>query len=197
MKINCFVLEMAPYIRKTTRQSWDEKNMRDAIAAVQSKNMGWQMAAKTYNVLATTLRRRTEKGEPSKGYLGGHKPTFHRELMERQIVEHIQELEVRFFGITTTDLRKLAYQIAVAKKLPHRFSSENEMAGLDWLRGFRKRNPSISLRMPKATSAARARGFNKVQVETFFKLLIDIMKLYNFESHQIWNVDESGFSTVP
>lgn len=99
--------------------------------------------------------------------------------------------------MTTTDLRKLAYQIAVAKKIPHRFSSENQMAGLDWLRGFRKRNPSISLRIPEATSAARARGFNKVQVDYFFKLLIDIMKLHNFEPHQICNVDESGFSTVP
>lgn len=65
------------------------------------------------------------------------------------------------------------------------------------LRGFRKRPPTISLRIPEVTSAARARGFNKVQVQTFFKLLIDVIKQYNFEPHQIWNVDESGFSTVP
>lgn len=158
---------MAPYIKKSTRQSWDEKNMKDAISAVRSKRMGWQMAAKAYQVPATTLRRRAEKGHTSKGYLGGHITTFSREL-EKQITEHLQELEVRFFEMTTTDLRELAYQIAVAKKLPHRFSSENKMAGLDWLRGFRKRNPTISLRVPEATSAARARGFNKVQVETFF-----------------------------
>lgn len=104
--------------------------MKDAITAVRSKRMGWQMAAKAYQVPATTLRRRAEKGETSKGYLGGHKATFTRNL-EKEIVEHLQQLEVRFFGMTTTDLRKLAYQIAVAKKLPHRFSSENEMAGVD------------------------------------------------------------------
>lgn len=187
---------MAPYIRKTERQAWDEKNMTDAIEAVRSKRMGWHMAAKAYSVPATTLRRRAEKGDSSKGYLGGHKTTFTKNL-EKQIIQHLQELEVRFFGMTTIDLRKLAYQIAVSKKIPHRFSTENEMAGLDWLRGFRKRNPSISLRIPEATSAARARAFNKVQVKTFFTLLIDVTKQHNFEPHQIWNVDESGFSTVP
>lgn len=187
---------MAPYIRKSNRQSWDEKNMSDAIAAVNSKNMGWQKVAAMYKVPATTLGRRAQTGKSSKGYLGGHKTTFSKEL-ENQIITHLKELEVRFFGMTTTDLRRLAYQIAVAKNIPHRFSSENQIAGVDWLRGFRLRNPSISLRIPEATSAARARGFNKVQVQTFFKLLTDVMKEHNFEPQQIWNVYESGYSTVP
>ena len=33
------------------------------------------------------------------------------------------------------------------------------MAGWDWLRDFRLRNPSILLRTPEATSAGRAQGF--------------------------------------
>ncbi|CAH2088972.1 unnamed protein product [Euphydryas editha] len=37
------------------------------------------------------------------------------------------------------------------------------MAGWDWSKGFRDCNPSISLRAPVATSAARARPFNESQ----------------------------------
>lgn len=187
---------MAPYIRKTARQSWDENRMREAIDAVQSGKMGWLLSSKTYGVPFTTLRRRAQTGNVSKGYLGGHKTTFDANL-EKELVKHLQDLEIRFFGMTSVDVRKLAYQIAVKKKIPHRFSNENEMAGKSWLRAFRIRNPTISLRIPEATSAARARGFNKTQVQTFFGHLTEIMEKYKFEPQQIWNVDESGFSTVP
>lgn len=71
------------------------------------------------------------------------------------------------------------------------------MAGVDWLRGFRKRNPSISLRIPEATSAARASAFNKPQVQKYFRCLTATIDEFKFEPQQIWNVDESGFTTVP
>lgn len=187
---------MAPYIRKSSRQSWDENQMREAIEAVRTKKMGWLLAAQTYNVPFTTLRRRAQRGDVSKGYLGGKKTTFEANL-EEEIVEHLQNLEVRFFGMTAIDVRRLAYQIAVKKKIPHRFSTVKEMAGADWLRAFRIRNPTISLRIPEATSAARARAFNRPQVQNFFRQLTDIIERFKFEPHQIWNVDESGFTTVP
>lgn len=187
---------MAPYIRKSSRQSWDENQMREAIDAVRSGKMGWLLASRTYNVPCSTLRRRAQIGNTSKGYLGGHKTTFDANL-EKELVNHLQDLEIRFFGMTSLDVRKLAYQIAVKKKIPHRFSIEKEMAGRGWLRLFRMRNPTISLRIPEATSAARARGFNRSQVQAFFRHLTGIMEKYKFEPQQIWNVDESGFSTVP
>lgn len=61
----------------------------------------------------------------------------------------------------SVDVRRLAYQIAVKKKLPNRFSTEKEMAGRGWLKLFKQQNPTISLRILEATSTARARGFNR------------------------------------
>ncbi|KAG5878314.1 hypothetical protein JTB14_025364 [Gonioctena quinquepunctata] len=58
------------------------------------------------------------------------------------------------FGLTCDDVRKLAYQLAVKNNICHRFNVENGRAGWDWLRGFRQRNPKISLRNPEPTSAA-------------------------------------------
>ena len=43
------------------------------------------------------------------------------------------------------------------------------MAGYDWVAGFRKRNPNLSLRKPESTSLARAQGFNKPNVDKFLK----------------------------
>lgn len=116
--------------------------------------------------------------------------------MERQLVEHLKFLESRFFGLTRKDVLELAYQLAVKNKFEHQFNNDKKAAGKDWLRGFRKRNPDISLRKPEPTSAARAQAFNRPQVAQFFKVLEDTIKKENINPMRIYNADESGLSTV-
>lgn len=50
------------------------------------------------------------------------------------------------------------------------------MAGIGWFKLFRQRNSTISLCIPKATTAARARDFNQPQVQIFFVHLTEIME---------------------
>ena len=89
------------------------------------------------------------------------------EEIEEELVNHIVQLEARFYGLTPLNLRKLAFQIAKVNGLVTRFNKEKEIAGKQWLSGFLKRHPEISLRSPVATSLARASGFNHTQIETF------------------------------
>ena len=56
---------------------------------------------------------------------------------------------------------------------------------------------TLSLGTPEATSAARARGFNSVSVGKFFTLLEGLQDKHHFTSDRIYNVDETGVSTVP
>ena len=74
------------------------------------------------------------------------------------------------FGLTTKDVRSLAYQLVVRNGLPNSFNKQKAKAGKDWLQSFRKRHPELTLIQPEATSAARAMSFNPVNVNKFFDL---------------------------
>ncbi|CAH2009426.1 unnamed protein product [Acanthoscelides obtectus] len=71
------------------------------------------------------------------------------------------------------------------------------MAGWTWLNGFRHRNPTISLRSPESTSAARARALNKVQIDQYFQMLSGVLDHHKFLPNDYWNMDETGITTVP
>ncbi|GFS25268.1 tigger transposable element-derived protein 6-like protein [Elysia marginata] len=70
------------------------------------------------------------------------------------------------------------------------------MSGEDWFLGFRKRH-QFSLRKAENTSIGRAIGFNQPAVQLFFDNLIEAMSRHSYGPQQIYNVDETGVSTVP
>ncbi|KAI4460650.1 hypothetical protein MML48_5g00008304 [Holotrichia oblita] len=154
------------YKRKTNRGSWNEADMEKALEAVHKGEMGWLKASKTFNVPTATLRRRgLRKNKIAvniKKHLGSFESALNKEA-ESAMVNHILYLESRFFGLITTDVRKLAYEVAEKIKIKHPFNKELKMAGKGWLYGFRQRNLQLSLRLPEATSLARAEAFNKAQ----------------------------------
>lgn len=187
------------YSRKSTRQSWDEDAMQRAIEAVNAGEMGWQRAAVAHGVPQATLRRRAQGKnkfiQGSNKGMGRFHTTFHTDV-ERELVDHLKLLESRLFGLTANEIRQLAYQLAEKNGISHRFNPENKMAGWDWLRGFRKRNPDIGPRKPEATSLARAMGFNRVRVTNFFEVYQETVESHNISPTRIFNMDESALSTV-
>ncbi|KAG5877635.1 hypothetical protein JTB14_030033 [Gonioctena quinquepunctata] len=185
--------------RTTTQQSWDPRNMLRAIEAVENRKMGYKSASRNYNVPRSTLKRKVlgknRDAVSNKKILGSKRTVFTPE-QEQELVNYILELEIRFFGLKTTDVRYIAYSLAEKNNIKHPFNIETRLAGEDWLSSFRKRHPEIALRSPEATSLARAQGFNRQSVAKFFKLLKDITDKQNYTSHRIFNVDETGLSTT-
>lgn len=59
-----------------------------------------------------------------------------------------------------------------------------------------KRHPSISLRTPEATSLNRINAFNEADVKIFCDNLKAIQNKYRMQPDKIFNVDETGISTV-
>ena len=73
---------------------------------------------------------------------------------------------------------------------------KNKIAGIDWLQNFMKRQPELSLRTPEATSFARSTAFNKHTVGELFQNLKTVRNRYKYNSNCIYNVDETGLTTV-
>lgn len=70
------------------------------------------------------------------------------------------------------------------------------MAGEDWLSSFLKRNINLLIRKRKATNLARATSFNRTNVALFFNNLKEILDRLLLLFHDIWNMDETGITTV-
>ncbi|XP_047142247.1 uncharacterized protein LOC124816638 [Hydra vulgaris] len=116
---------------------------------------------------------------------------------EEKISEYFVTLFKLNHGMSKLKARELEYEYATAinKKIPDNWI-EKKLASKDWLRGFFKRQPQLSIRTPEATSLSRATSFNKKNVRGFFENLSTVYERHRFGPESIYNIDETGLSTV-
>lgn len=126
---------------------------------------------------------------------GRFRNTFSMEQLQL-LKQYVCDIERRAFGLTKLQLQKLVYDFAESNNINHRFNNNTRMAGEDWCYKFMK-DFSFSFRTPEATSVGRLMCFNKTNVDKFFDELRKIRLDKHYQAHQIFNVDESGLSTVP
>ena len=166
-----------------------------------------QKTASLFGIPRTTLRDHVKKmnkiPDPQNRcseniYVGyaKHRQVF-SDFQEHELVKYIQHASRIYFGLSPTEVRVLAYQCATQYAIPMPLSwSEMGRAGCDWFTGFLKRHSSLSIRTPEATSIWRATAFNRPIVEMFYDTLAIVMDKHKFEAKDIWNVDETGITTV-
>lgn len=102
-----------------------------------------------------------------------------------------------YYGFCSKETRRFAYEMAKKHNLnvPPQWE-EKQMATEDWFSRFMKRHPQLSLRCAQPTSLSRATSFNEANVDCFFNNLQKVMDKYKFEPKDIFNVDETGITTV-
>lgn len=171
--------------------------MASAIAAVNSGS-GLNATARAFSVPKATLKRHlvgsNKAAHGNVKHLG--RCTDLPTEVEEQLAKHITDMEAMFYGFSTKAFRQLAFQIADINKIANRFNKEKQEAGKEWLAGFLKRHPEISIRSPHATSLARASGFNRQRVGAFFDLLEKLVKENGITADRIYNTDEKGLTAV-
>lgn len=189
------------YKRKTDKKSWTRERLANALKAIRVGSK-IRAAARNFDIPESTLRDHLKGNNedvlaeraPKKDNLGRN-PVFTRE-QEQEIVDHVVTLGNLFYGVTPRELRRMAFDFAEANRLPHKFNAELKLAGKDWLMSFQKRNPQISLRQPEGTSINRIAAFNAEAVGKFFNNLKTVLLKHEFRPDRIFNVDESGITTV-
>lgn len=120
------------------------------------------------------------------------------EEQETILVSYIIKCCQIYYGLMPKDVRKLAYDCALKYNISMPKSwHANKEAGVDWLTSFLTQNGTkISIRTPEATSLSRATSFNKTNIDHFFSKLASVIDRYKFPASCIWNVDETGITTV-
>ena len=189
------------YVRKTDRrQNSPEDVLERAATLVVQKGLSIRGVAKNFGVNYQTLNRFVRmKKEGRLGQRMGYQNCGTRVFTDEQesILEgYLKEAAEIFFGLTPKDVRVLAYDCAKKYGITVPQSWEdNKMAGVEWFRSFRKRR-NLAVRTPEATSMGRASGFNRHNVNEFFAKLTEVVDRYQFSKEDIWNVDETGVTTV-
>ncbi len=191
---------MRTYKRKSNRGLTSLDNMNAAVKEVLDEGRKCHAVATTRNISEATLRRycskvRTGGTVETVGYPKNR--CVFSTAEEASLTEYAKKAARLFYGLSTTQTRKLAYDYArtLNKDIPSSWA-ENERAGEDWLSGFLKRNATISLRSPEATSLSRATSFNRFNVAKFFDILMEVYARDQYGPERIWNVDETGCTTV-
>lgn len=180
--------------KRKTETKYSLEDLKKAIVDVQTKKLSIGRAANTYNVPKTTIYDYLKKA-PIKLPRTGRKPLF-TDQQEKELVDYIIKCSKLYYGLTIKKIRQIAYQYAEKNRLPHNFDRVKQLAGKDWYYSFMKRHPSISLRTPEATSLNRITAFNEADVKVFYDNLKAIQDKHHIQPDKIFNVDETGISTV-
>lgn len=123
------------------------KNLEAALADVRMGKLSRNAAEKVYGVPRRTLNRHMKGLVAKPGNLGRFSAVLGNNF-EVVLVDHAIALQQRMFGLTTADLRKLAFDIAERMKLPHPF--KNQKAGKEWMRGFLRRHSKTGNPQPRS-----------------------------------------------
>lgn len=188
------------YVRTTTRGSWNEENVTQALLALEG-GQALSTCSKEYNIPRNTLRRHWQKRIkklPGSNHLGRH--SILGPAIEADLVEYILKLEDKGFGLTPTDVRELTFEYAEQNNIAHTFDRNLKIAGRDWWAGFRVRHREmLSIRKPEGLSLSRATSMNRPAVEKYFNILERELRRLGIinKPNCIYNCDESGLSLVP
>lgn len=186
--------------KKRTRV--EAKKIEEAVSEVLNHKISVRSAAKVYNVSKSHLHRLVTKAKTSECTSFVYTPNIGNKRVfttdqESSLADYLKTSAKMCHGLTTKQVRELAFQYAVRLELSTPSSwNENNMASLDWLKGFLKRNDSLSVRKPENTSLARTTSFNRYNVQNFFCNLEKCYLKYEFPANMIWNLDETGCTTV-
>lgn len=191
------------HVRITNRGTTPESTMIKAALLCIEGNMSERSAATKFNICHVSLNRYIKKFILQRdtgcvlsfGYRSHNK--IFDEVQEKQLADYAKISADMYFGLNLKNIRKLAYEFSVKLNLTVPKSWEyNKQAGPDWAADFLKRNPSVSICLPKATGISRAIHFKSENVKYFVDKYESILLKYKLQAHDIYNMDKLGVTFI-
>jgi hypothetical protein len=125
------------------------------------RDIGLNAAAREYCVPKAILERHVDgknyfavKSTQVIGSVGDIPPQ-----VEEQLVHHVLQLVQCMFGITVTDLRRLAFQVAELNRVPHRFNKEKQIAERKMVLWFHEMTPTTEPQKTRSYVCGQGRRF--------------------------------------
>lgn len=183
--------------RKVARKVHSPSTVAAAIARVNGGSTVYAVA-KEYGIAWSTLKdhlKRTGYDESNvTTVVHGRKPALIADLEDR-LVNYIREMQEIVFGLSATDIRRIAFEMAETAKIKHPFI--NGIAGWAWWCCFRKRN-NLTMRSPQNLSQSRAAAATRENLDDFYNKLQTLAKKLGIvnKPERFYNVDETGLSYV-
>lgn len=91
---------------KKIYNSWKQDDMDEALQQHRDGKLGFNEACRLYSIPKPTFRRHL-RGLNKTSKFG--RPNDMTTEMENELAQHILNMESAFFGLTVTNVRKLAY----------------------------------------------------------------------------------------
>lgn len=189
---SCAASTTAKRTRPFKLNKWSEIGMKHALEACRSGQYTINQAALAWQVPRTTLQDRFKGIVSGFKHASGRKPMI-SEQAEEELSHILCDLCSRGFPLSAKMVRDVAFQYATDHHIPG-FSSKKGTAGYEWMHGFMKRHPSLSMKKPEPLSAARAIGVNRPVIDAWFEKLQKFMISLGIKDRpgNLWNVDETG-----
>ncbi|XP_063218424.1 uncharacterized protein LOC134528602 [Bacillus rossius redtenbacheri] len=198
---------MRTYKRTSNRCQTSQDVVLTAVKKVKLEGKSIRSVAKDFGIPFRSLARYCSKVTEEKLIAPQDTPPLtigYKKLrqvftneQENEFADYLKKAADIYYGLSPKEVRKFAFEYAVRLKV--RFPSswaDCEMAGADWFSAFLKRHPTLSIRTPEATSLSRATCFNRTNVKAFFDNLKDVMNRLKIGPGDVWNMDETGITTV-
>ena len=178
---------------KKTKASREEHMEKAFLAVTQSKTSICK-AAKRFSVDHVSLLRRVNGRIPQKAKPGP--PTVLTEREEELLLQFILDMADRGFRLNVTDARELA--VCIVENSGRKSPFKGEKAGLDWFKGFKRRNATLVLRKAEPMSAQRMKNSTTEVIKYLFEMLAAVLVCLDLMHMpmQIFNADETGISCV-
>lgn len=188
--------------KKKRATSVNEEDLKKAMQHVLDKTMTLRGAANAFGITKSTLGYRLKniknnKKSKSEDFSSKYSVCqIFTNLEENMLENYMLKCCKMKYGLTYCQARTVAYEYAKAlKKCPESWK-QNQLAGIEWMKGFMRRHKNLSLRKPENTSLSRATSFNRHNVTEFQNNLERALQKATFTPDRIFNLDETNIRTV-